>query len=59
MTCKELVSNKTAQPLNAFRALPVYPVFQDEKLTGSEKQLVIRKIAKKDRITIIIAGNLV
>ena len=57
MTCKELVSNKTTQPLNAFPALPVYPVFQDEKLTGSEKQLVIQKIAKK--ITIIIAGNLV
>ena len=36
--------------LNAGWALPVYPVFKDEKLNGSDKTSIKRKIAlKKDQ----------
>ena len=35
-------SERDDRRLNAFRALPVYPVYEDEKLVASDK-----KIAKK------------
>ena len=37
-TSKAQGSNRAAQPLNALRALPLYPVFEDEKLKGSDKK---------------------
>ena len=41
---------KSLGALNARWALPVYPVFEDEKSTASDEKLVKRKIAlKKDR----------
>ena len=39
-------SKRAAQPLN-LRTLPVYPVFEDEKLKGLDKKLVERKRAFK------------
>ena len=39
--------------LNALRALPVYPVFEDEKSNGTKEKSVKRKIALK-KITGVI-----
>ena len=53
-------SLKALRALNARWALPVYPVFKDEKSKASDEKSVKRKIAKKktDR-TNIIATNFV
>ena len=41
-----LVRRKTLRELpNALRVLPVYPVFDDKKLTGSDKKSLKQKIA--------------
>ena len=43
-------SSKALRALNARWALPVYPVFEDEKSKASDEKSVKRKIAfKKDR----------
>ena len=42
-------SKRAAQPLNALWALPAYPVFEDEKSNGSDKESVSRKIAKRSQ----------
>ena len=36
---------RAAQSLNDHRTLPAHPVFQDEKLKGSDQKLVGRKFA--------------
>ena len=36
---------QAARPLDALRALHVYPVFEDEKSTGSDEKSVKQKIA--------------
>ena len=38
-------SGKSLRALNAHWALPVYPVFEDEKSKASDEKLVKRKIA--------------
>ena len=40
-----LVRRKALRELNALRALPVYPVFENEKSNGSNKKSVKQKIA--------------
>ena len=51
---------KVLRALNARRALPVYPVFEDEKSKASDEKSVKRKIAlKKSDRTNIIARNFV
>ena len=42
---KSLVSRKALKELNALRAIPVYPIFEDKKSKESDKELVERKIA--------------
>ena len=41
------VDDRSVQLLNALRALPVYRVFEDEKLKGSNEKSFKRKIAYK------------
>ena len=54
-----LVSCKALRELNDRWALPVYPVFEEEKSKASDEKSVKRKIAyKKSKRTNIIATNL-
>ena len=48
---------KAAQPLNAHRASPVYPIFE-KKIKASEKKIGQKKnLMKRDRTTPINATN--
>ena len=42
---QRLVRRKALRELNALRALPVYPVFEDEKSNRLDEKLVKRRIA--------------
>ena len=58
-TRRALGSERAPQPLYARRALPVYPVFEDEMLTEFDGKWVKQKLHKKDHETKIIATNFI
>ena len=57
----KLDRRKALKELNALRALPVYPVFEDEKSNGSDRRKIgqDKNRIKKDQRTNIIAINFV
>ena len=56
-TSKAYGSKKAAQQL-ALRALPLYPVFEDEKLNGRTKNWSSEKLHKEDYGTILSATKI-
>ena len=52
-----LESRKALRERNALWALPVYPIFEDEKSNRSDQKSVKQKITKENHMTNLIATN--